>query len=39
MVVRAIDSAADTQPQDARGVWNVKGYVNNAWHRVGVNEQ
>jgi len=39
IVVRAIDSAADTQPQDARGVWNVKGYVNNAWHRVRVNVQ
>jgi sulfite oxidase len=39
IVVRAIDSAADTQPQDARGIWNVKGYVNNAWHRVGVNVQ
>ncbi len=39
ILVRAIDSAADTQPQDARGVWNVKGYVNNAWHRVRVNVQ
>ena len=36
IVVRALNSAADTQPQDARGVWNFKGYVNNAWHRVRV---
>ena len=34
--VRALDSAADTQPQDARGVWNFKGYANNAWHKVRV---
>ena len=34
LVVRAWDSAATTQPEDAAKIWNLKGYVNNAWHRV-----
>lgn len=35
---RAVDSASDTQPEDAASLWNIKGYVNNAWHqtRVGI---
>ncbi len=37
IVVRAVDSAADTQPEDASSIWNFKGYVNNAWHKVTVN--
>jgi sulfite oxidase len=37
VVARALDSAADTQPEDAGSIWNFKGYVNNAWHKVGVN--
>ena len=36
VAVRAWDSAGRTQPQDARQVWNWKGYLNNAWHRVKV---
>jgi sulfite oxidase len=31
---RAWDSAANTQPEDPENVWNFKGYMNNAWHRV-----
>jgi sulfite oxidase len=34
LVVRAWDSAANTQPADVQQVWNFKGYYNNAWHRV-----
>jgi sulfite oxidase len=34
LVVRAWDSAASTQPEDPARVWNLKGYMNNAWHRV-----
>lgn len=34
LAVRAWDSAASTQPEDARMLWNFKGYMNNAWHRV-----
>lgn len=36
LVVRAWDSAAQTQPEDPEQVWNFKGYLNNAWHRVRV---
>ena len=32
--VRAWDSAANTQPEQYRDVWNFKGYMNNAWHRI-----
>jgi sulfite oxidase len=34
LVVRAWDSAANTQPEDPAKIWNPKGYVNNAWQRV-----
>ena len=36
LVVRAWDSAANSQPETIASVWNFKGYVNNAWHRVRV---
>ena len=36
LVVRAMDTSANTQPQDISKVWNFKGYMNNAWHRVNV---
>jgi sulfite oxidase len=34
LIVRAWDSAASTQPEDPETIWNLKGYLNNAWHRV-----
>lgn len=34
LMVRAIDSSANTQPKDIEQVWNFKGYMNNAWHKV-----
>jgi sulfite oxidase len=36
LVVRATDSGGATQPGDIRETWNVKGYINNAWHRVPI---
>lgn len=36
IVARAFDTASNTQPEDARHIWNFKGYMNNAWHRVKV---
>jgi sulfite oxidase len=36
LVVRAWDSAAQTQPERLETVWNVKGYMNNALHRITV---
>jgi hydroxyacylglutathione hydrolase len=34
LVVRAWDSAASTQPESPEGIWNLKGYLNNSWHRA-----
>jgi sulfite oxidase len=36
LACRAWDSAAMTQPEDVAGLWNFKGYMNTAWHRVRV---
>jgi sulfite oxidase len=36
LVVRAWDSAGQTQPARAEEVWNFKGYLSAAWHRVPV---
>ncbi len=36
IAARAWDSAAQTQPEDVRKIWNFKGYMNNAWHRVAL---
>ncbi len=34
LVARAWDSAGQTQPEATRDVWNFKGYLSAAWHRV-----
>lgn len=36
VVVRAEDNTGARQPASIRETWNVKGYGNNAWHRVPV---
>lgn len=36
ILVRAWDSSAATQPEDQAGLWNPKGYVNNARPRITV---
>lgn len=36
VTVRAWDSAGNTQPVEVWQVWNFKGYLNNAWHRVNI---
>ena len=36
VAARATDSAGAVQPPTVRQTWNVKGYGNNAWHRVAV---
>ncbi|MCY7409584.1 MAG: sulfite oxidase [Chitinophagales bacterium] len=36
IIARAFDSASNTQPSDAKHIWNFKGYMNNAWHRVKI---
>lgn len=36
LAARATDSAGTTQPRELSDTWNVKGYNNNAWHRVAI---
>jgi sulfite oxidase len=36
LIVRAWDDSNRTQPEETGPVWNFKGYMNNAWHRVKV---
>lgn len=36
LVVKAIDDAGQSQPEDAADVWNFAGYLSTAWHRVTV---
>jgi sulfite oxidase len=36
LLVRAWDASKQTQPEDVRHLWNFKGYMNNAWHRVKI---
>ena len=36
LMVRATDREGNTQPPVVGDTWNVKGYNNNAWHRVAV---
>ena len=36
LVVRAWDAAGQTQPSAAADLWNFKGYLSAAWHRVPV---
>lgn len=36
LLCRAWDSSACSQPEDPAHLWNFKGYMNNAWHRVRI---
>lgn len=35
-VARAVDSSYNSQPDSVAAIWNLRGVVNNAWHRVRV---
>ncbi|XP_055334379.1 uncharacterized protein LOC129585644 [Paramacrobiotus metropolitanus] len=36
VVCRAWDICSNTQPENAASIWNLRGVMNNAWHRVNV---
>jgi sulfite oxidase len=36
IVARAVDSSANTQPENPATIWNWQGYANNAWSRVRI---
>ena len=35
--VKAVNSANDTQPETPKGIWNLRGLLNNSWHCIDVN--
>ncbi|CAA6667885.1 unnamed protein product [Spirodela intermedia] len=34
IVAKAVDSAANVQPEDVGTIWNLRGILNTSWHRV-----
>lgn len=38
LVCKAIDSAYNTQPDSVEAIWNLRGLLNNSWHRVELDE-
>eukprot|EP01065_Artemidia_motanka_P034084 TRINITY_DN4124_c0_g1_i1.p1 TRINITY_DN4124_c0_g1~~TRINITY_DN4124_c0_g1_i1.p1 ORF type:complete len:479 (+),score=145.81 TRINITY_DN4124_c0_g1_i1:70-1506(+) len=39
VTVKAVNTANDTQPETARGIWNVRGLCNNSWQQVHLRVQ
>ena len=33
----ATDSAHNTQPEGYKAIWNARGLMNNAWHKIHIN--
>ncbi|KAM3727971.1 Sulfite oxidase [Dirofilaria immitis] len=36
LVCKATDRSYNTQPDTSRGIWNIRGLINNAWHHVPI---
>jgi sulfite oxidase len=36
IVVKAVDSSANVQPENVMSIWNLRGILNNSWHHVYV---
>ncbi|CAA3013659.1 sulfite oxidase [Olea europaea subsp. europaea] len=36
IVAKAVDTAANVQPEDVEVIWNLRGILNTSWHRVHV---
>lgn len=34
IICRAMDTHSNSQPDTPLGIWNIRGVMNNAWHRV-----
>ncbi|KAG0610728.1 hypothetical protein M758_7G087000 [Ceratodon purpureus] len=37
VVVKAVDSAGNIQPQDVDEIWNLRGVMNNCWYKIRIN--
>ncbi|KAJ7520646.1 hypothetical protein O6H91_19G015300 [Diphasiastrum complanatum] len=36
IIVKAIDSSANVQPENVETIWNLRGVLNNSWHRIHI---
>ncbi|KAH9536979.1 hypothetical protein CY35_16G028000 [Sphagnum magellanicum] len=36
VIVKAVDSASNVQPQSVDEIWNLRGVLNNSWHRIHI---
>ncbi len=36
LICKAVDTSHNTQPDSIEGIWNLRGLIHNAWHRVHV---
>ena len=36
LAVRAVDAQYNSQPDNVAPLWNIRGVLNNAWHRIEV---
>ena len=36
IVCKAVDSSHNQQPESSESIWNMRGLIHNAWHRVKV---
>ena len=39
LVVKAVDEGYNSQPETPDSIWNVRGILNNSWHRIFVGEK
>ena len=37
LVVKAVDISYNVQPDSVEGIWNLRGCLSNAWHRININ--
>lgn len=37
IIAKAVDNAANIQPENVESIWNLRGVLNNSWHQVHVN--
>ncbi|VDN05014.1 unnamed protein product [Thelazia callipaeda] len=36
LICKATDRSYNTQPDTVRGIWNIRGFINNAWHHIPI---
>ncbi|KAK8937173.1 Sulfite oxidase [Platanthera zijinensis] len=39
IIAKAVDSAANVQPENVESIWNLRGILNTSWHRVLVRKE